>query len=111
MLALATVVRWSQGRGLAVRHARATRGEAFAHGVVEAPEPPVTVEIDQKHRKNGTWEQAAAHAHLASFGLRRSNDTTVRVEPDDNVALLWSPDLALLGVPDAPTRAVVGVAV
>lgn len=92
VLALVAIARWLRWRSAAARHARATRGEAFVHGVVEADAAPVIVETDQHRGKDGTWEQTAVRARIAPFGLRRPSGEVVRVEPDANVALLWSPD-------------------
>jgi hypothetical protein len=92
VLGLVSVARWLRWRGAAARHARATRGEAFVHGVVEADAAPVTVEIDQHRGKDGTWEQAAVRARIAPFGLRSPSGDVVRVEPDGNAVLMWSPE-------------------
>lgn len=83
---------WRSWRGAAARHARATRGEAFVHGVVEADAPPVTVEIDQQRCKNGDWEQTSVRARIAPFGLRRPSGELIQVTPDRDVVLMWSPD-------------------
>jgi hypothetical protein len=92
VIGLVGVVRSLRWRGSAARLARATRGDAFVHGVVEADAPPVTIETDQHRSKAGIWEQTAVRARLAPFHLRRPGGYIVRVEPDANVALLWSPD-------------------
>jgi hypothetical protein len=92
ILGLVAVARWLRWRSAAVRHARATRGEAFVHGVVEADAAPVTVEVDQHRSKDGTWEQTAVRARIAPFGLRSPSGDVIRVEPDRNAVLMWSPD-------------------
>lgn len=92
LFALVAAWRWRSWRAAAAGHARATRGEAFVHGVVEADAPPVTVEIDQQRRKNGDWEQTAVRARIAPFGLRSPSGELVWVAPDRDVVLMWPPD-------------------
>ena len=92
VFAVMAVWRWRSWRAAAARHARATHGEAFVRGVVEADAPPVTVEVDQHRGKNGSWEQTSVHARIAPFGLRSPSGELIQVAPDRDVVLMWSPE-------------------